>query len=216
MTRSRLRRFGAVSAATVLLSPFIPMLFMGEEYGEPAPFLYFTSHTDPDLAEAVRQGRRAEFADFQWQGEAPDPQDPDTFQRSKLDHGLRQQGHHARLLAFYTELIRLRRTHPALRQLSKEQLEVVGYDRQQVLYLHRWHGPDAVFAVFNFSEQPQTLAPPVPGVAWRKLLDSTDAPWSPDDQSPGGQAPDRIEEDSDSRLQLAPRSLVVYTRNHLP
>ena len=77
-----------LAAGAVLLSPFIPLLFMGEEYGETAPFQYFVSHSDPALIEAVRQGRREEFAAFAWQGEVPDPQDEATFRRSRLNRDL--------------------------------------------------------------------------------------------------------------------------------
>jgi maltooligosyltrehalose trehalohydrolase len=97
-----------LAAFCTLLSPFIPQLFMGEEYGELAPFQYFTSHIDPDIAEATREGRRGEFAAFaQFAAEVPDPEDPRTFERSKLtrraDHGL------ARL---YRELIAARKRLP--------------------------------------------------------------------------------------------------------
>ena len=97
-----------LAAFCTLLSPFIPMLFMGEEYGELAPFQYFTSHIDPDIAEATREGRRSEFSAFaQFAAEVPDPEDPRTFERSKLtrqaDHGL------ARL---YRELIMARKMLP--------------------------------------------------------------------------------------------------------
>src|SRR5690606_30764198 len=68
-----------LAAAALLLSPFTPLLFMGEEYGETAPFPYFVSHTDEALAEAVRRGRSEEFASFRWAGEPPDPQAPETF-----------------------------------------------------------------------------------------------------------------------------------------
>src|SRR3990172_2890134 len=73
-----------LAAAAVILSPYIPMLFMGEEYGEESPFLYFISHMDKDLINAVREGRKADFRSFQWSGEPPDPQSEDTFNRSKL------------------------------------------------------------------------------------------------------------------------------------
>jgi maltooligosyltrehalose trehalohydrolase len=73
-----------LAAGLLLLSPFVPLLFMGEEYGETAPFLYFTDHADPDLVEAVRKGRRAEFEEFGWQEEVPDPQDAGTFEKAKL------------------------------------------------------------------------------------------------------------------------------------
>src|SRR5207248_10568912 len=81
-----------LAAGAVLLLPFIPLLFMGEEYGEEAPFEYFISHGDPGLVEAVRQGRGAEFAAFSWQTEPPDPQDENTFLRAKLNHELRRTG----------------------------------------------------------------------------------------------------------------------------
>ena len=75
-------------AAAVMVSPYLPMLFMGEEWSEPHPFLYFVSHTDPDLAEAVRKGRKAEFEAFHAAGEAPDPMAAETFEDSKLQWNL--------------------------------------------------------------------------------------------------------------------------------
>src|SRR6267142_5673117 len=98
-----------LSAGVVVLSPYLPLLFMGEEYGETAPFLYFTSHYDPILGEAVRQGRRAEFSAFSWDGDPPDPQAKSSFLRSKLDHNLRDRQPHRALWGFYRELIRLRK-----------------------------------------------------------------------------------------------------------
>jgi maltooligosyltrehalose trehalohydrolase len=82
-----------LAAAAVLLGPNVPLLFMGQEYGEQAPFQYFVSHTDPDLVEAVRRGRREEFRSFDWAGEVPDPQDAGTFLRSKLRAEAVEQGH---------------------------------------------------------------------------------------------------------------------------
>ena len=78
-----------LAAFWTLLSPFVPMLFMGEEYGELAPFQFFSNHIDPEIAEATRTGRREEFASFaEFGGEIPDPEDPATFIRSKLSrHG---------------------------------------------------------------------------------------------------------------------------------
>lgn len=104
-----------VAAALLLTSPFTPMLFQGEEWGARTPFQYFTDHQDPALAEAVRVGRRAEFAAFGWPPEAvPDPQDPATFERSRLDWTELQQPRHQQLLSWHRELIRLRRQLPAL------------------------------------------------------------------------------------------------------
>ncbi|HEY7530674.1 MAG TPA: malto-oligosyltrehalose trehalohydrolase, partial [Gemmatimonadota bacterium] len=104
-----------LAAALLLLSPYVPLLFQGEEYGETNPFLYFTSHGDPALVEAVREGRRREFASFAWAGEVPDPQAEETFARSRIDPSRAGRPPHAGLLALHRELLRLRREEPALR-----------------------------------------------------------------------------------------------------
>ena len=98
-----------LAAAALLLSPYPALLFMGEEYGEPAPFHYFVSHLDPDLVERVRAGRRCEFAAFRWPTEPADPQAESTFAASKLDLSLRHDPRHRPLWDCYRELIRLRR-----------------------------------------------------------------------------------------------------------
>ncbi|HUF32661.1 MAG TPA: malto-oligosyltrehalose trehalohydrolase [Acidimicrobiales bacterium] len=105
----------AVAAALVLTSPFLPMVFQGEEWGATTPFQYFTSHEDPELGRAVSQGRRSEFSSFGWKrDEVPDPQEPSTFERSKLDWDEVTRAPHAELLEWYTKLIGLRRSCPAL------------------------------------------------------------------------------------------------------
>jgi maltooligosyltrehalose trehalohydrolase len=100
----------ACGAALVFASPFTPMLFMGEEWGASSPFQYFTDHDDAGLGAAVTRGRREEFASFGWSpGDIPDPQDPATFERSKLDWSELDRQPHADLLAWHKELIALRR-----------------------------------------------------------------------------------------------------------
>ena len=104
-----------VGAALYLLGPFVPMVFQGEEWGASSPFQYFTSHTDAELGRAVAAGRRSEFRAFGWKPEdVPDPQDPETFERSKLDWDEVTAGDHADLLRWYTECLALRRRTPAL------------------------------------------------------------------------------------------------------
>jgi maltooligosyltrehalose trehalohydrolase len=99
-----------IAAALVLTAPFIPMLFAGEEWGASTPFLYFTDHQDPDLGRAVSEGRRREFASFGWDPEAvPDPQDPDSFERSRLDWSELERPPHAELLDWHRQLVTLRR-----------------------------------------------------------------------------------------------------------
>ncbi|MDP9023451.1 MAG: malto-oligosyltrehalose trehalohydrolase, partial [Actinomycetota bacterium] len=148
----------AVAATCVVLSPFVPLLFMGEEYGETNPFQYFVSHTDADLVEAVRAGRKEEFAAFAWVGEPPDPQDPATFERSRLDHGRKHEEQHAALQDRYRRLLALRRDVPALASLDRERLEVTTGHAQPVLAWHRWtaDGDRALVAV-NAGGQMATL-----------------------------------------------------------
>lgn len=97
-----------LAAGILLLSPFTPLLFMGEEYGETRPFQYFTSHGDPALIEAVRKGRREEFAAFGWHENVPDPQDEVTFNRCVLDWDVRDKEPHKSLLGLYKSLIAIR------------------------------------------------------------------------------------------------------------
>lgn len=103
----------ASKAALVLGSPYTAMLFMGEEWASSSPFQFFSSHTEPELAIATAEGRKAEFAEHGWDADdIPDPQDPQTFLRSKLDWDEVSTGEHAKLLGFYRDLIALRRTEP--------------------------------------------------------------------------------------------------------
>jgi maltooligosyltrehalose trehalohydrolase len=98
-----------VAAALVLCSPFVPMLFQGEEWAASTPFQYFTDHEDPELGRLVSEGRRREFAAFGWKPEdVPDPQDPSTFERSKLDWSELGQPRHAAVLDWYRRLLALR------------------------------------------------------------------------------------------------------------
>jgi maltooligosyltrehalose trehalohydrolase len=114
----------ACGAAILLTSPWTPMLFMGEEWGASTPWQYFTDHQDPGLAEAVRQGRRAEFGSHGWAAEdVPDPQDPATVERSRLDWDELAREPHARLLAWYRALLHARRERPDLRDGDLTRME---------------------------------------------------------------------------------------------
>jgi maltooligosyltrehalose trehalohydrolase len=104
-----------VAAGLVLTSPYTPMLFMGEEWGASTPWQFFSSFTDPFFASAVSTGRRSEFERYGWaSADVPDPQDPATFQRSKLSWSEVASPPHAALLSWYTSLLALRRSEPSL------------------------------------------------------------------------------------------------------
>jgi maltooligosyltrehalose trehalohydrolase len=109
-----------LAAGLLFVTPALPLLFMGEEYGETAPFLFFTSFLDPRLGEAVRRGRAAEFARFAWKQAVPDPTAPSTFVTSRLNHALASAPRHRALREYYQRWLTLRRTHPALGARGKQ------------------------------------------------------------------------------------------------
>ena len=121
----------AIKAVLALTSPYTAMLFMGEEWGASTPFQFFSSHPEPELARATAEGRKAEFAEHGWDAdEIPDPQDPETFQRSKLNWAEVDTGEHARLHRLYRDLIALRHNEPDLADPWLDHL-VVDYDEDQ-------------------------------------------------------------------------------------
>ncbi|CAM5734317.1 malto-oligosyltrehalose trehalohydrolase [Mycolicibacterium aubagnense] len=148
----------AVKAALVLGSPYTAMLFMGEEWGASTPFQFFSSHPEPELARATAEGRKAEFADHGWAAEdIPDPQDPATFQRSKLDWDEAGTGEHARLLQLYRDLIALRRTEPDFADPWLTHLRVEFDEADRWIVMHR----GAFSVACNLGEQPVVV--PVTG-----------------------------------------------------
>ncbi|HET7712525.1 MAG TPA: malto-oligosyltrehalose trehalohydrolase [Thermoanaerobaculia bacterium] len=161
-----------IAAAAIVLSPFLPMLFMGEEYGETAPFQYFTSHSDAGLIEAVRNGRLEEFDDFDWVGDPPDPHDEETFRRSKLQWGRRDAEPHRRLLDLYRKLFRLRREHPVLRSLDLSEVETFADEERRALLVRRSHEGKQVLLAFNFSDQDQHVTVPGEPAKWNALLET--------------------------------------------
>lgn len=197
-----------LAAAVLLLSPCVPLIFMGQEYGETAPFLYFTSHSDPQLAAAVRQGRREEFDAFSWEGEPPDPQAEATFLRSKLDHLLRGEGHHRVLLDLYRELLRLREAHPALARPSKEHAEVTLWPGEGVLSLRRWGDGREVAIAFNVSDRHTSLSLPMAAGRWRRVLDSAEERWLGE----GSTLPAELCSEGEVKLALGPWAFVMFDR----
>ena len=127
-----------IGAAIVLCAPFIPMLFQGEEFGADTPFQYFTNHEEPDLARAVSEGRRKEFAAFGWKAaDIPDPQDPETFSRSKINWAELEREPHTSLLAWHKQLIALRRRTPEFADGRLDQVEVRFSESEQWLAFRR-------------------------------------------------------------------------------
>ena len=196
-----------LAAGVVLLSPFLPLLFMGEEYGETAPFQYFTSHTDPALAEAVRRGRSEEFAAFSQYGEVPDPQDTSTFLRSQLTREDSLTQSQRLLREFYRELLRIRKHTPALAHLAMEQSRATPLD-EHTLLVERWCEASEVLLLFHFSERSLTLNVSHPEGQWTRLIHSADSVWNGTSDVPV----DLVAAVKEFQITLSPRSFVVYER----
>jgi maltooligosyltrehalose trehalohydrolase len=127
-----------VAAALLLTGPFVPLLFQGEEWGDTNPFQYFADFDDPELRDAVTEGRRREFAGFGWSPEdIPDPTDPGTFERSKLDWDELSKPPHAEILAWYLQLIALRRADPAFSDPRLDHHEVTWDEAARWLQVRR-------------------------------------------------------------------------------
>jgi maltooligosyltrehalose trehalohydrolase len=198
-----------LAAGLVLLSPYIPLLFMGEEYSERAPFQYFVSHGDPALVEAVRQGRKGEFARFGWGGDIPDPQSEATFLDSKLNWDLRTVGHHRILWDFYQELLRIRRTVPALAELDKNAMEVKSFADDKALLVSRGKASSQVLIVYHFCQAPAELLLPIPSGRWHRTLDSAEQPRG----DKGYQPPAMIESRGEVQLRLNPWAFLVFAKS---
>ena len=164
-----------VGAALVLTSPFTPMLFMGEEWAASTAWQFFTDHEDPELAEAVRAGRRREFAAHGWAAdEVPDPQDPATVRASTLDWDERDRPPHARLLDWHRRLLALRRAEPELSDPRLDRVQVVHSRAEGWVVVHR--GSLRVACNLGVTARSVPLDAPVTGV----LLTSYDEQGRPD------------------------------------
>jgi maltooligosyltrehalose trehalohydrolase len=200
-----------LAAALLLLSPYVPLLFMGEEYGETNPFQYFVSHGDPDLIKAVREGRRKEFENFGWGDDVPDPQAVETFERSRLDRTCLEREEHVGLHTLYRDLLRLRRNAPLLRPGSTEP-RVAHDEGDGWITVERTSdrsGP-SLMTLFNLSESERQVpaATSAPG-SWRLVL-------STEGEMYGGRggAPPCLPDDggATASVLVPPTSASVYAR----
>ena len=143
-----------IGAALVLMSPFLPMLFQGEEWGASTPFFYFTDYQEPELAKAVREGRCREFAAFGWKPEdTADPQAPETLEHSRLKWDEVSKPPHAEILDWHKRLIRLRRTETDLSDGELTKVGVTFDEKERWLVMKR----GSISVVCNFSERPQRI-----------------------------------------------------------
>lgn len=193
-------------AGAVLLSPYVPMLFMGEEYAETNPFQYFVSHTDPDLVKAVREGRKREFAYFLKEGlEFPDPQSEETFLHSSLSWNTEDPGR-KHMLAFYKALISIRKDHPAFVDKDRQSTKVKRLENDVLLLTRNSHiggNRFTAFCLMNFSDEAVAVNLPENSTNVNLQLDSADEQWG----GPG------LLENKFPEVNLQRRSVAVYECN---
>ncbi|MBN1604761.1 MAG: malto-oligosyltrehalose trehalohydrolase [Chitinispirillaceae bacterium] len=160
-----------LAAALVILSPFIPLLFMGEEHAEENPFLYFADHSDEGLKDAVRKGRTNEFADFQDIGKPLDPFSIETFNKSKIDWSKRGSKKGSAMFLLYQSLIKIRREMPALRSCRRDQISISRNAGTECILIHYKYGSNHVACFFNLGKNCSSIEFGLPGT-WIKKLDS--------------------------------------------
>ena len=196
-----------LAAAAVLLAPCVPLLFMGEEYGERAPFLYFVDHSDPALLERVRAGRLTDYPAFVRPSQpVPDPTDRETFRRSQIQWNQRNQDAHQILWRFHQQLLRLRATTESLAGADQQRHEVWVDEAGKLMGSRRWCDPTQTLALFHFGGQTGHLTPKLPHGSWIKLLDSAETCWA----GPGSHLPEHLTATGDQPLDFAPHSVAVY------
>jgi maltooligosyltrehalose trehalohydrolase len=193
---SSLLEIGALKAiaALTLLSPFVPLLFQGEEWGASTPFLYFTDHQDAELGRLVAEGRGKEFAAFRWQGAIPNPQEQSTFERSKLDWSELSRAPHAELFEWYRRLIQLKKDRPEMPRESRldSPAPQVHFDEaaQWLTFVH-----NGVLVALNWNDRTQRV--PMPGGEWELAM-----------RSDSGQA---LQVDQTQQLDaMPPRTTFIY------
>ena len=196
-----------LAAGCVLLSPYIPMLFMGEEYGDKSPFMYFIEHGDKGLVDAVRNGRKTEFEHFARKGDIPDPQSEETFALSKLKWEKLKDTEKIKLLSFYKKLIALRKMLPAYKKLDKNGLSVTIEKDTKVLSVRIGPEESAIMYLMNFADSQAVLSPQTGGSVYTKILDSAGVEWG----GAGAGLPELLS--GGTKCLMPARSIALYSLN---
>jgi maltooligosyltrehalose trehalohydrolase len=201
-----------LAAAALLLSPYLPLFFMGEEYGEDTPFFYFISHSDEKLIEAVREGRKKEFANYKWDTEPPDPQSEETFNNSKINWAKRFSGPYKIMLKWHKKLIELRREHKALQTFNKNDIRIL-MTSQSGFMMHRCSEDERIHlvALFNFSESNLNFILPNYTSEWHLLLSSNDQQWIPESQIKHKSKPGQLIYKPDEEITIPGCSVLILT-----
>lgn len=193
-------------AGAMFVSPFVPMLFMGEEYGEQNPFLYFVNHNDENLNKLVREGRQNEFQSF-YAGDdtlAPDPADIRTFEKSRLTEKPLSDKHSKALFEYYQNLIDLRKNHPVLKFANKNNINVT--HQNNLYFIYRWENEKKLVAWLNFNAHSlKTELPNDFNEQVKLILNSSDKKW----RGLGTNVPDKLS--LGDELSIPEESILIYS-----
>jgi len=190
---------------TMFISPFIPLIFMGEEYGEKNPFLYFNSHGDPELIRKVREGRKNEFREFYERGEPAEAQDVTTFLRSKLSWKYQMDGQDCDLLRYYKFWIWLRKENPVLRSLDRKNIRLKILEKTNTILIERSHGNDRLTGILNFGSDPLIIPPSAININEMKMcLNSSSSLW-------GGPFPENESVSNGDGVNVKGHSIMIFT-----
>ena len=165
-----------LSAGMVLLSPYVPLLFMGEEFGETASFMFFTDYQSSELKEAVKMGRKKEFAQFHWEGRVPDPQSIITFEQSRINWQLRYLDIGKKIGDYYRALIKLRKNLQLFHSKANRQIQFLKEESGKLLFIEKRNQDSEAITIANFDKKSKGFTFPFKGF-FRKILDSSEAAW---------------------------------------
>lgn len=195
-------------AGAVFLSPYIPLLFMGEEWSASNPFLYFVSHTDTELVEAVRKGRKEEFKEFHARGEPPDPQSEETFIRSKILWQDADKEPHSTMLQYYKTLVDFRKKHRDFLTRETGRFEVSCFESEKIIVLSYRQSETLLLCILNFSSSIQQLPDYTREEKLHTLFNSAGPEWK-------GKYPLAVEFEKGTAIQTSPESLIIYANHYV-
>jgi maltooligosyltrehalose trehalohydrolase len=196
-------------AAMVLTAPFVPLLFMGEEWGATTPFQYFIDHSDKDLIKAVDKGRKEEFAQFQTEGEPAPAHKEATFLNSRLNWNEITEAKHKVMLSFYEYLIKLRRLHLALMNYDRHSVEVVVDAEKEILIMERSFKEQRIYCLYNFSKEVHEVRLKEDIFPLQVLLSSSDEQWM-------GKENSYLEYDHQTIIRIQPESVILLANYNVP
>lgn len=194
-----------LAAGALMTAPNVPLLFMGEEYAETAPFFYFISHGDPELVESVGRGRKREFESLFSGDDPPDPQSAETFELSKLNRDLISKEPHSAMIEYYKELIKIRKETLAMSKLIKKNLTAEITSNEKVIIIRRTYNDSKIYAVMNFSDRVTSCDIGEKDELLKKLIDSADIKWN----GSGTSAPSAVKKRT--RINLKPYNYIIYS-----